>query len=201
MSPGGPPGGGRVVGPVPEGADPSDYDRLRRRVLWSLPSGLYVIGSGAEVEGVVRHNLMTANLVMQVATDPKLVAVAIDATAVTEHLVTAGGHFSVSVLGRQDRAVVRRFVKPVSDVVADADGRPSAMAGQPVRLVRGGVPVLEAAVAVLACGVRHRLPLGSHVLFVGEVLDVAGPAPAEGGGTEPDLDVLRMEDTRMSYGG
>ena len=29
----------------PDGVDPDAYDRLRRRVLWSMPTGLYVIGS------------------------------------------------------------------------------------------------------------------------------------------------------------
>lgn len=33
------------VPPFPEGADPDEYDRLRRRVLWTMPSGLYVVGS------------------------------------------------------------------------------------------------------------------------------------------------------------
>ena len=33
------------VGPFPDGADPDEYDRLRRRVLWKMPSGLYVVGS------------------------------------------------------------------------------------------------------------------------------------------------------------
>ena len=58
-----------IVGPIPEGADAEAYDKLRRRVLWTMPSGLYVIGS--------RHgdrlNLMTANWVTQVSFDPKRV--------------------------------------------------------------------------------------------------------------------------------
>ena len=34
-----------VIGPVPAGRDPEAYDRMRRRVLWSLPTGLYVLGT------------------------------------------------------------------------------------------------------------------------------------------------------------
>ena len=33
------------VGPFPDGADPEEYDRLRRRVMWTMPTGLFVIGS------------------------------------------------------------------------------------------------------------------------------------------------------------
>ncbi len=173
------------------------YDRLRRRVLWSMPTGLYVIGSRAPAAGpdqAVERNLMTANLVVQVATEPKLVAVAIDAVAVTGRLVEAGGCFSVSILDRQDRAVVRRFVKPVTDVTIGPDGRATAMAGEAVVEAVTGAPILARAAASLDCEVRHRLPLGSHQLFVGEVVAVSGPD-----GDIPD--VLRMEDTRMNYGG
>ncbi len=166
-------------------------DRLRRRVLWAMPSGLYVVGSA----GHGSANLMTANLVFQVATDPKLVAVAIDASSLTRRLVAEGGGFALSFLAREDRAVVRRFVKPVpAEDVRIADGAPVSMAGEAVEVHATGAPVLSRAVAWLDCAVRHRLELGSHELFVGEVVAVGGP--------EGDLPaLLRMEDTRMSYGG
>jgi flavin reductase (DIM6/NTAB) family NADH-FMN oxidoreductase RutF len=187
-------GAGDVIGPVPPSVDPVSYDRLRRRVLWALPTGLYVVGSRGVLDGEDRCNLMTASLVVQVAVEPKLVGVAVDSTALTERLITTGGVFSLCVLRRQDRAVVRRFVKPVTDVVTDAAGHVTEMAGEAVVTRAGGVPALRGALAVLDCEVRHRLELGSHVLFIGEVVDVEGPG-------EGDLEVLRMEDTRMSYGG
>jgi flavin reductase (DIM6/NTAB) family NADH-FMN oxidoreductase RutF len=184
-----------VTGPVPPGRDPEEYDRLRRRVLWALPSGLYLVGSAGELGAGPRWNLMTANLVAQVAVVPKLVAVAVDVEAVTCELVEAGGAFAVSLLDRGDRTVVRRFVKPVVDVELDDRGRPRTLAGEAVRFGPTGCPIVERAAAWLDCEVRHRLPLGSHVLFVGEVVD-AGERPGE-----PPGGVLRMEDTRMNYGG
>ena len=45
------------VGPYPPGRDPDGYERTRRRVLWSMPSGLYVLGSSF----AGRRNLMTLN--------------------------------------------------------------------------------------------------------------------------------------------
>lgn len=179
-------------GPQP----PGPTDHLRRRVLWSLPTGLYVIGSAGEQGGVFRRNLMTANLLVQVSVEPKLVAVAVAVDAVTHALVSTGGCFAVSLLGREDRAVVRRFVKPVpvEAVSVAGDGRVTAMGGEEVRVGPTGSPVLRRAVAWLDCEVRHQVELGSHDLFVGEVVAVGGPA-----GEVPPL--LRMEDTRMSYGG
>ncbi len=46
------------VPPFPPGADPDEYDRLRRRVLWRMPSGLYVVGSTDKAE---RRNGMILN--------------------------------------------------------------------------------------------------------------------------------------------
>lgn len=175
---------GRLAGPVPEGRDPDEYDRERRRVLWSLPTGLYVLGSAA----AGRRNLMTTNWATQVATDPKLVAVSIEAGALSHSLVESGRAFALSLLAREDRVLARKFVKPVPD-----DGTPGRLGGFDVRSAVTGAPVLAGAVAWLDCALRHTLPLGSHTLFVGEVVDCAADPT--------DREVLRMEDTRMSYGG
>lgn len=167
-------------------------DRLRRRVLWAMPTGLYVVGS----RGANRLNLMTANLCVQVALEPKLVGVAIDVSALTARLVREGGGFSISLLAREDRAVVRRFVKPVpeGDVTFGDDGEVRSMGGEQVMVGPTGAPILARAVAWLDCSLRQHVPLGSHCLYIGEVVGVGGP----------DADVppvLRMEDTRMNYGG
>jgi flavin reductase (DIM6/NTAB) family NADH-FMN oxidoreductase RutF len=159
-----------------------------------MPTGLYVIGSRAELGGGTRRNLMTANLVVQVATQPKLVAAAIDAEALTRRLVEAGRSFSISLLAREDRAVVRRFVKPVTETEVDASGTTVSMAGEAIFDAPSGVPVLSRAVSWLDCEVREHLDLGSHILYVGEVVAAGGP---DGEGPP----VLRMEDTRMNYGG
>jgi flavin reductase (DIM6/NTAB) family NADH-FMN oxidoreductase RutF len=171
---------------------------------------LYVIGSRAGS----RRNLMTANLVMQVATVPKLVAVAVESDSVTRQLIESGGVFTVSVLPRSARAVVRRFVKPADSVVTDDTGVALTVQGEPVVEEAGGPPRLAVARAWLVCGVRHLLDwdgdtdgaAASHVLVVGEVVDAgeSGPGPDDGDGPDGPGDgdgVLRMEDTRMNYGG
>jgi hypothetical protein len=52
------PGGTGPIGPFPPGVETperqEEYDKLRRRVLWTMPSGLYVVGSRAGD----RRNLM-----------------------------------------------------------------------------------------------------------------------------------------------
>jgi flavin reductase (DIM6/NTAB) family NADH-FMN oxidoreductase RutF len=168
------------------GAD--DFDRQRRRVLWALPTGLYLIGSRFEEQ----VNLMTANLVVQVCLEPKLVAAAIETESVTAGLIAQSHFFSVSLLERSSKEVVRRFVKPVADIDRDDTGEATALNGHAVKLVADGrVPVLASAAGYIACALNRREELGSHTLFIGEVAEVGGE-PAE---------VLRMEDTRMHYGG
>jgi len=164
-----------------------------------MPTGLYLIGSRALLDGRWQWNLMTASLVVQVAVEPKLIAVSIDRLARTHALVSSSRCFSVSLVDQEDRAVVRKFVKPVEDMASDGQGRATALNGEPVVAGVTGAPVLARAPAWLDCQVRHQLDLGSHVLFVGEVVDVGGTRV---GSTDRTVGaVLRMEDTRMSYGG
>src|SRR5215218_1190009 len=68
-----------IVGPIPHGHDPEEYDKLRRRVLWKMPSGLYILGSRAGE----RRNGMTINWVTQLSFEPKLVGVSVERDART----------------------------------------------------------------------------------------------------------------------
>jgi flavin reductase (DIM6/NTAB) family NADH-FMN oxidoreductase RutF len=173
------------TGPLPAGVDPVEYDKLRRRVLWSMPSGLYVVGSRSGD----RRNGMTLNWATQVSADPKLVAIAVQKDALTHELVAEGGVFSLCILDREDRALVRKFTKPV-----EVDLGASTLNGFGFHDGRSGAPVLDAAAAWIDCRVRHSLDLGEHTLFVGEIVDAGFQKPE-------DTPVLRMEDTRMNYGG
>jgi flavin reductase (DIM6/NTAB) family NADH-FMN oxidoreductase RutF len=178
------------VGPYPAGVTAAeeqvDYDKLRRRVLWKMPSGLYVIGS---TDGADRRNGMTANWVTQMSFDPKWIGVGIEQTALTHELIDASGVFSVCIVDREDRAIVRKFTKPV-----EVDIAASTLNGFPYLERSTGAPILAQSVAFLDCAVRDRMVVGEHTFFAGEVVE-AGFLKDEA------TDVLRMEDTRMNYGG
>ena len=112
------------IGPYPPGVDTDEqkdeYDRLRRRVLWSLPSGLFVVGSRSGI----KRNLMTINWVSQVSFEPKLLAISVEKTAFTHELVNEGQVFALNTVSREDRAIVRTFTKPVEvdpDVTLDEE--------------------------------------------------------------------------------
>jgi flavin reductase (DIM6/NTAB) family NADH-FMN oxidoreductase RutF len=178
------------VGPFPDGVETDEqrdeYDRLRRRVLWTMPSGLYVVGS----RDGERRNAMTLNWATQVGFDPKLVAISVEKDAFTHELIVASGAFSVCIIDREDRAIVRKFTKPV-----EVDAATMTLNGFPFRDGVTGVPVLTQAVAYVECTVRQPVDLGGHTLFVGEIADARFQRDDE------STPVLRMEDTRMNYGG
>ena len=185
-------GGGGIgaIGPFPEriGASEDDrdqYDRLRRRVLWSLPYGLYVVGSasGETLNG------MALNWATQLSFDPKLIGIGVERDALTHRLIDESGVFTLCTIDREDRAIIRKFTKPV-----EVDHDAMTLNGFPYRLGASGAPILTQAVAFLDCRVTDRLVFGEHTFFVGEVIDCDFQA-------DEDTPVLRMEDTRMNYGG
>ena len=175
------------VPPFPEGADPDEYDRLRRRVLWKMPSGLYVVGATDKGE---RRNAMTLNFATQVSFDPKWIGIGVEHEAFTHGLIAAAGVFSLCLIDREDRAIVRKFTKPVTvDLAAHTLNEFPYFDGAAT-----GAPVLLQAVAYVECEVRQSVEIGNHTLFLGEVVNAAFLKDEE-------TPVLRMEDTRMNYGG
>jgi len=59
---------------------------MRRRVLWRLPMGLYLLGSTSADRSHL--NLMTLNWAMQVSLQPEHLAVSVETHAVTHGLVS-----------------------------------------------------------------------------------------------------------------
>jgi flavin reductase (DIM6/NTAB) family NADH-FMN oxidoreductase RutF len=183
------PGGTGPIGPFPPRIDTpeaqDEYDKTRRRLLWTLPSGLYVVGSRAGE----RRNLMTLNWATQVSFEPKLIGIGVEKTAVTHRLIVEGGSFTLNTVARDDRAIVRKFTKPVEYDAAEGTLNGFAFHDGPT-----GAPVLDRAAAWIDCAVRTPVDCGGHTFFIGEIVDCGFTAPE-------DTEVLRMEDTRMSYGG
>jgi len=184
------PGGTGPIGPFPAGVDTEEqrdeYDKLRRRLLWTFPSGLYVVGS----RHGPKRNCMTLNWCTQVSFDPKLLGISVEKSAVTHELIAGGGVFSVNTIDREDRAIVRKFTKPV-----EADLHAGTLNGFPFHDGSAtGAPVLDQAAAFVECSVRQQVDCGGHTLFFGEIVNAEFQKPE-------DTPVLRMEDTRMSYGG
>jgi flavin reductase (DIM6/NTAB) family NADH-FMN oxidoreductase RutF len=157
-------------------------DELLNKVTWKIPNALALVGSRAGD----RRNAMTTSWITQLSMDPVLVGVGVDNDAVTHTLISEGGSFSVNLWDAADTKVFVKFSKPAVD-----DG--STLNGRAVRAATTGAPVFEEALAWMDCSVRHTLDLGSHTLFVGEVVDAAI--------RDAEARPASMSDTRMKYGG
>ncbi len=157
-------------------------DELLNRVTWKIPNALALVGSRAGDQ----RNGMTTSWITQLSMEPVLIGVGVDNGAVTHRLISDGGSFTVNLWNADDTRVFVKFSKPATD-----DGE--TLNGRPVTTAVTGAPVFTEAVAWMDCEVRHSFDLGTHTLFVGEVVaasiadDEARPAS--------------MNDTRMKYGG
>jgi flavin reductase (DIM6/NTAB) family NADH-FMN oxidoreductase RutF len=157
-------------------------DELLNTVTWKIPNALALVGSKAGDE----RNAMTTSWITQLAQEPVLIGVGVDNLAITHRLIREGGSFTVNLWDSTDTKVFVKFSKP-----ATADG--ATLNDRPVRPATTGAPVFEEAIAWMDCEVRHTLDLGSHTLFVGEVVDAAM--------RDPEAIPASMRDTRMKYGG
>jgi flavin reductase (DIM6/NTAB) family NADH-FMN oxidoreductase RutF len=157
-------------------------ESLLNRVTWKIPNALALIGSRAGDE----RNAMTASWISQLSMEPVLVGVGVDNEAVTRRLIAEGGSFTVNLWNAEDTRVFVKFSKPAAD-----DG--AALNGRAVHTAVTGAPILSEAIAWMDCEVRHVLELGTHTLFVGEVVAAAI--------NDDDARAAAMSDTRMKYGG
>ena len=157
-------------------------DELVNRLTWKIPNALALIGSRAGEE----RNGMTASWISQLSMEPVLIGVSVENSAVTHRLISEGGSFTVNLWDAEQTRVFVKFSKPA----AYTDG---TLNGRPVREATTGAPVFDEAIAWLDCEVRHSLDLGTHTLFVGELVD--------GGINDDHPRAASMSDTRMKYGG
>ncbi len=157
-------------------------DQLVNRLTWKIPNALALIGSRSGEE----RNGMTASWITQLSMEPVLIGVGVDNTAVTHRLISEGGSFTVNLWNAEDTRVFVKFSKPATY----ADG---TLNGRAVKEATTGAPVFTEAIAWMDCEVRHAVDLGTHTLFVGELVD-----------GDIHVDEARsasMSDTRMKYGG
>ena len=131
------------------------------------PVPAVLIGSGAEGESGPVRNLMTAAWAGTVCSDPPTVSVSVRPSRYTYELIEKSGEFTVILpdtamlrgtdycgvrSGREEDKFSRCGFTPVP-----ADGLKYA-------------PAVAEAPLYLSCLVRQRLPLGSHVMYLGEIV-------------------------------
>jgi flavin reductase (DIM6/NTAB) family NADH-FMN oxidoreductase RutF len=157
-------------------------NELLNQVTWKIPNALALVGSRSGAE----RNAMTTSWITQLSMEPVLIGVGVDNDAVTHRLITEGGSFTVNLWDAENTRVFVKFSKPATY----ADG---TLNGWAVTESTTGAPVFADAIAWIDCEVRHAFDLGTHTLFVGEVVDAAI--------NDDEKRSASMSDTRMKYGG
>ena len=156
-----------------------DPDRLRE-AMGRFATGVTVV-TGRKPSG--EWVGFTANSLTSVSLDPPLVLVCVDRASSSRDALLESGRFAVSLLGRSQEDVARRF--------AGEAHRESRFEELSVRAGRDGVPILDGAMAWLDCRIWEVVEAGDHTVLFGAV-ETAGTDEDPGDGATPGPESRRV---------
>jgi flavin reductase (DIM6/NTAB) family NADH-FMN oxidoreductase RutF len=136
---------------------------LLRAVLRRQAAGVVVVTA---VHGDVPVGL-TVSSFTSVSLAPPLVSFCIADRSSAYDAIEASDAFVVNVLGADQAAVAARFASPVAD----------RFAGVGWRRDPAGNPRVDGALAWLSCTTRSQIPVGDHLLVIGEITTVRPGRP------------------------
>lgn len=128
-----------------------------------LTYGVYVIASGNEKE----KNAFIATVAVQVTSQPLQIAVACNKNNYTADFIEKFGNFSVSVVKREYTPALLGNFGFQSGRNMDKFAKYDCIYGH-----NTGVPIVtEDCIAWFECKLTSKMDVGSHILYIGEVLD------------------------------
>lgn len=138
-----------------------DLGQINKKALYNISYGLYVVGSVKDG----KFNAQIANTVIQVTSNPPKISVTLNKENLTHEYIKASGVFSVSILSQNTPLpFIGRFGFQCG---RDID----KLSGVEYVLGKTGAPViLENALAVIEAKLVDSLDVGTHTIFVGEVV-------------------------------
>jgi 3-hydroxy-9,10-secoandrosta-1,3,5(10)-triene-9,17-dione monooxygenase reductase component len=149
--------------------DPARY----REVIGSFATGVAIVTAHGD-DGPAG---LTTNAVTSLSLDPLLLLVAFDNASRTLPVVRQAGRFAVNVLRAGQEDLARIFAsKRVAEEKFDAV----------THTVAHGVPVLDGALAWIACDLESLTPAGDHTIGIGRVTQLCAD-DAAGGSQDPLL--------------
>src|SRR5205823_3203858 len=134
---------------------------LKKQVLRTFTYGLYAVSCANEGE----VNIFTANWLTQVSFDPPLIAVSVENVSKSLPMILRSRVFTVNVLRSGGRELAGKLGK-------SALRQPDKLVGVGYTSGPNGCPILDDALAWVACQVLHTAPAGDSTLIVAEVVDV-----------------------------
>jgi flavin reductase (DIM6/NTAB) family NADH-FMN oxidoreductase RutF len=132
----------------------------KKKVLRTFTYGLYAIScaDGGEV------NIFTANWLTQISFEPPLLALSVENDSKSLPMILRSRIFTVNVLRAGQRDLAGKLGK-------SAIYHPDKLATIAFEIGANGCPILNEALAWVACEVRHTTEAGDSTLLVAEVVD------------------------------
>jgi flavin reductase (DIM6/NTAB) family NADH-FMN oxidoreductase RutF len=135
-----------------------------RHALGQFATGVTVV-TAERAPGQVHG--MTANSFTSVSLKPLLILICVSHQAQLLPLIRKHKRFGVSILREDQRALSEYFAQTMEDPQIEK------RLGIRYRWTETGIPLLEDALAHLACKVASEQPAGDHTIFIGEVESLA----------------------------
>ena len=134
---------------------------INYEALFKISYGLYIVSSGSKDQG----NGFISNTVFQVTSEPPKFAACCNKENHTAGVISSSGHFSVSILHSDASAGL------IGTFGYKSGKNLNKMAGADLKYGESGVPiVLNDAIAYLECRVVETYDVGTHLMFIGELI-------------------------------
>jgi flavin reductase len=107
---------------------------------------------------------MTANAVASISLDPPLLMASINRNSETHAAILGSNSFAVSVLSADQQAIAICFALPTTAA------KLQRFCDVPWHEAETGSPILEGAIAYFDCRLTESHPVGTHSIFIGEIV-------------------------------
>lgn len=135
---------------------------MNQAALFTLSYGVFLLGT----ENNGAKNACIINTCQQVASETPKVSISVLKTNLTNYMIGASGKFNISVLGQHAK------LEQIAHFGFNSGRNQNKFEGIAYEQDGLGIPVVkEGAVATLSCQVIDSIDLGSHTLFIGEVVE------------------------------
>ncbi|MEH7237679.1 flavin reductase family protein [Bacillus sp. JJ1562] len=131
-------------------------DRTFRNAMGNFATGVTIITT--EVDGIVHG--MTANAIMSVSLNPKLIVVSIGEKAQMLEKIKKSNKYAVNILSTEQQELSMIFAGQIKEKREVTFNR------------LNGLPVIEGALTQITCDVANIHVEGDHSLIIGKVTDI-----------------------------
>jgi flavin reductase (DIM6/NTAB) family NADH-FMN oxidoreductase RutF len=111
---------------------------------------------------------LTASSFTSLSLDPLLILIAVRKAAFTHDLIAQSGIFAVNILSAEQVEWGKLFAGQRPEIT-------DRFAGINVRTAATGAPILQGVLGWVDCRLHAQHEGGDHTIFIGEVLEAAGP--------------------------